>query len=118
MDKDCVFCKIAHGVIKAKRVGEGDAELERYFDMNEIDAIYDIAPQAPTHVVVFGRLHVTAVDYGRVIGELFRAAQFLATRVLQLPSYRLVTNIGPDAGQQVMHVHVHILGGKVLGPIG
>ena len=105
----CVFCNIVSGKIKARFV-EGVNE-------REVLAFHDINPQAPVHVVVIPRGHFLASKDSDVLATVMGTASEIAVDALGLSSFRLVLNCGPDAGQQVEHMHVHILGGKTLGPI-
>lgn len=103
---DCIFCKIVAGKIPAQKV----------LDTPEAVAFRDINPQAPHHYLVIPTRHVEAVkdlaDADRdLAGGLLLAARDVA-RQQGLDSYRLVVNTGPDAGQTVFHVHVHVLGGR------
>lgn len=107
---DCLFCKIADGRIPSDRVYEDD----------EVVAFRDIDPQAPVHVLVIPRRHIesadalTAADAATVMA-MFAAAQRVARALGVAESgYRLVTNIGADAGQSVPHLHLHLLGGRSL----
>lgn len=106
---DCLFCMIASGVIPADIIVENDNAL----------AFRDIDPKAPTHALVIPRSHFADVD------ELTESDPDLAGKLLALASevakleglgtgYRIVTNIGEDAGQSVAHVHFHVLGGRSL----
>ena len=102
----CLFCRIVAGEIPADVVYQDD----------EVLAFRDIAPQAPTHVLVIPREHIATVDqmgaeHGPVIVAMLEAAQRVANGV----SYRLVFNHGADAGQTVGHVHMHLLAGRKLG---
>ena len=102
----CLFCRIVAGEIPADVVYQ-DAE---------VIAFRDIAPRAPTHVLVIPREHIATVDemgseHGPVMVAMFEAAQ----RVAKGASYRLVFNHGDDAGQTVKHVHMHLLAGRKLG---
>jgi len=113
-DQDCIFCRIAAGDLGTAFVYESDAVV----------AFDDLAPQAETHVLVIPRSHVASVaDLGRdqddLLGELVAAANSVAmTRGLTESGYRLLTNHGKDAGQTVFHLHLHLLGGHTLGPLG
>lgn len=109
---DCIFCQIIAGQIPAKKAGESDNVL----------AFYDIAPKAPVHILVIPKQHLSsAADAGddrgeAVLGQVMRFAVNLAAE-LGLPErggYRLVTNIGPDGGQTVDHLHLHLLGGRTM----
>ncbi len=111
--EDCLFCKIAAGIIPSDKVYEDEQVL----------AFKDIAPQAPVHVIVIPKEHFAAS-----IAELTEAhASAVAHIILTLPriadklgldgGYRVVTNCGKDAGQTVQHLHFHILGGKTLGEL-
>jgi histidine triad (HIT) family protein len=109
---DCLFCKVVRGEIPAKIVARTDHTV----------AFRDIDPKAPTHVLVIPTEHVSAVRAaagaaGReLIGRVFQAAAEVArTEGLDERGYRLVTNTGPDAGQSVDHLHVHVIGGRRLG---
>ena len=104
---DCIFCRIARGEVPAQLVYEED----------RVVAFRDLNPQAPTHVLVIPRRHVPALheagDDPALLGELLVAARAIAEREgLAAGGYRVVINNGPDAGQSVDHLHVHLLGGR------
>ncbi len=107
MTSDCLFCRIAAGEIPADLV----AEDERWV------AFRDIQPQAPVHVLVVPRAHLqSAIDLEadpELAGELLRAAVVAArAEGVDQDGYRVVTNVGERAGQSVMHLHFHVLGGR------
>jgi histidine triad (HIT) family protein len=110
---DCLFCRIASGELPSTKVAESELAL----------AFRDVAPQAPVHVLVIPKAHVTSAhtvsgEDAHVIGELV----LLAQRVAAIEGidgedrgYRLVMNVGPDANMSVPHLHLHVLGGRTLG---
>ena len=109
MPADCLFCRIAAGEIPATKVHEDD----------EVFAIRDIHPQAPTHVLVLPVRHVaSAADLteadASLLGRLFAVAAKLARDEGLDGGWRLVTNVGRDGGQSVDHLHLHLLGGRQL----
>jgi histidine triad (HIT) family protein len=110
---DCLFCRIVAGEIPAEVVAETERTL----------AFRDIGPQAPTHVLVVPREHYAdaaacaAADPG-LLGEVLAAGVAVAQAEGLTGGYRLLTNTGPDAGQSVHHLHVHVLGGRPLGALG
>lgn len=111
---DCLFCRIAAGEIPATVVHETETTL----------AFRDIAPQAPTHVVVIAKRHDNdAVALAKaapgVLDDLFLTAGEVAkAEGIEESGYRLLFNTGPDAGQTVFHAHLHVLGGRPLGRLG
>ncbi|HEV2088623.1 MAG TPA: HIT domain-containing protein [Cryptosporangiaceae bacterium] len=113
MAADCLFCRIVAGEVPATIVHETAGTL----------AFRDIAPKAPVHVLVIPRDHhrtigaLAAADPA-LAGELAAAAaQVAEAEGLGERGYRLLFNTGPDAGQEVFHVHGHVLGGRPLGPM-
>ena len=109
MPADCLFCRIAAGEIPATKVHEDDL----------VFAIRDINPQAPTHVLVMPLAHVvSAADLTEadapLLGRLFSVAAGLARSEGLDGGWRLVSNVGPDGGQSVAHLHVHLLGGRPM----
>ena len=105
----CLFCKIAAGEIPATKVYEDDTIL----------AFRDIAPQAPTHILVIPKAHIPSVDgvtaeNSSIVAHIFETIPAIAKAENLTNGYRVVSNCGPDAGQTVPHLHFHILGGKVL----
>lgn len=108
--EDCLFCKIVAGTIPSKKAYEDD----------EVLAFYDIDPQAPVHVLVIPKKHIQSADAVRpedagTVMAMFAAAQHVAHELgIDKTGYRIVTNIGQDAGQTVPHLHMHILGGRLL----
>lgn len=107
---DCLFCQIAAGTRPAKKVGETTHVL----------AFVDSHPQAPTHVLLIPKEHVadSAADlgpqHGTMLTELFGLAAKIAREERLDLGWRLVTNVGPEAGQSVYHLHVHLLGGRQM----
>lgn len=106
---DCLFCKIANGDIPSTKVYEDD----------QILAFRDIAPQAPTHILVIPKAHIPSVDgiteeNSAVVSHIFSVIPKIAAAEKLTGGYRVVSNCGPDAGQTVFHLHFHILGGKPL----
>ncbi len=104
---DCLFCSIAAGGIPSDVV----------FETDDVVAFNDINPAAPTHVLVIPKRHVaSAAELGPedagLLSALFEAAAQVG-RDLE-GGWRLVTNVGPDAGQSVFHLHFHVLGGRPL----
>jgi histidine triad (HIT) family protein len=107
-DPECLFCKIVAGDIPSDRVYEDD----------EVIVFRDIAPRAPTHVLAVPRRHVPSVadlgdDDGSLLAALFAALRRVAADT-GLADYRIVTNVGPGAGQSVFHLHFHLLGGRPM----
>jgi histidine triad (HIT) family protein len=101
---DCLFCRIVSGAIPSKKVAEDDATF----------AFEDIAPRAPTHILIVPKEHVSTMADASdeaLAGRLLLAAARVA-RARGLESYRLVINNGEGAGQTVFHLHVHLLGGR------
>jgi len=104
---DCIFCKIQ----------AGDFNTEFLFEDDRVVAFKDLSPQAPVHVLVIPRNHyesVNAIDDEALTGHLFTAAKKVAEK-LGLTDYRCVINTGPQAGQTVFHLHLHLLGGRDMG---
>src|SRR3954470_19658740 len=105
MTQDCLFCRIIRGEIPAKKVYEDDHTF----------AFEDIDPKAPTHVLVIPKKHVvglkeaTAED-AELVGRCHLAAAQIAKQRGIETGYRTVLNVGPDAGQSVFHMHVHLMG--------
>jgi len=109
MPADCLFCRIVAGEIPATKLHEDDLVV----------AIRDIGPQAPTHVLLMPVAHVASaadLDEGDapLLGRLFAVAASLARSEGLDHGWRLVTNVGPDAGQSVDHLHLHLLGGRPM----
>jgi histidine triad (HIT) family protein len=105
---DCLFCKISSGQIPSKKV----------FEDASVYAFHDIAPKAPTHVLVIPKKHIGRLaDAGQedrgLLGEVVSRAAAIA-KDLGLEHYRLVANNGEGAGQSVFHVHFHLLGGRPM----
>ncbi len=105
----CLFCKIIAGEIPSTKVYEDDAIL----------AFRDIAPQAPTHILVIPKAHISSVDgitaeNSALVAHIFEAIPAIAKAEGLENGYRVVSNCGSDAGQTVPHLHFHILGGKKL----
>lgn len=105
---DCLFCRMVSGEIKPDVVLETDALL----------AFRDINPQAPTHVLVVPKRHISTIndlaagDEG-LVGSLYLAAKEIAAREgVEESGYRTVMNCGEGAGQSVFHIHLHVLGGR------
>lgn len=113
MASDCLFCRIAAGEIPATVVYETGTTL----------AFRDIAPKAPVHVMVIPRAHhadLTAIggaDPGLAGEMLATAAEVAKAEGLTEGGYRVIINTGPHSGQEVFHVHAHVLGGAPLGPM-
>jgi histidine triad (HIT) family protein len=108
-DPDCLFCKIVAGEIPSDRVLETD----------DVIAFRDIAPQAPTHVLVIPRRHIpdahALTDGDRpLLAALFDAVRRIADEAGLERGYRVVTNVGPESGQTVFHLHLHLLGGRPM----
>ncbi len=106
MTEPCLFCRIVRGEIPAARV----AETERCVAFRDID------PRAPTHVLVIPREHVASLNEATdatMLGELsLLAAKVARDEGIADGGYRTVVNTGPDAGQTVFHLHLHLLGGR------
>ena len=108
MSTDCLFCRIVAGAIPSTTVHEDDVVL----------AIRDIAPQAPTHILVIPRAHIeSALDLtdadSVVVGRIFAVAADLArSEGIADAGYRLVSNVGAWGGQSVDHLHLHLMGGR------
>ena len=110
MKNDCLFCAIAAGEIPSNKVYEDDLCY----------AFYDIAPQAPTHFLVIPKEHIGSVaeigaENSAVVAHIFEVIAKL-TKELGLESYRVVSNIGEQAGQSVFHLHFHIVPRYKDGP--
>ncbi|MEA2517812.1 MAG: histidine triad family protein [Actinomycetota bacterium] len=106
---DCLFCKIVAGEVPSDKVLETDDVL----------AFRDINPGAPTHVLVIPKRHVASVHElehsdAEEVASLFDAIKQVAEQEGVAHGYRVVTNVGADAGQSVFHLHLHVLGGRPL----
>jgi histidine triad (HIT) family protein len=106
---DCLFCRIIRKEIPSQSAYEDDS----------VYAFHDINPQAPTHVLVVPKRHIEGVaqlhpEDEKTAGRLMVEAKRIAD-ALGLRSYRLVFNQGPEAGQSVFHLHLHLLGGRRMG---
>jgi histidine triad (HIT) family protein len=108
MSLTCVFCQIVAGRIPAQRVAESEGVL----------AFRDINPQAPHHILLIPKHHradsLGDLDDPDVAGEMIALARKVAAELGLEGGWRLVANVGPDAGQSVDHVHFHLLGGRRL----
>lgn len=109
---ECIFCRIAAGEIPAEVVHRDE----------DIIAIRDIDPQAPKHILIIPRSHIPSLaQVSQEQRELMGRAVLLAVELargegMAQSGYRLVINSGPDGGQVVPHLHLHLLGGRALSP--
>ena len=109
--EDCIFCKIIKGEIPANKVYEDDDVL----------AFHDINPAAPIHILVIPKKHISMLtdlttEDEALVGKIYTTINKIATQEgFDKQGYRVITNCGKDSGQEVMHIHFHILGGKKLG---
>lgn len=106
---NCLFCKIVAGEIPSTKVYEDETVL----------AFRDIAPQAPTHILVIPKAHIASVaeinaDNSGVVAHIFEVIAKVAEAEGLADGYRVVSNCGDHAGQTVHHLHFHILGGRQL----
>ena len=105
-DPHCIFCKIVAGQIPAKKVHEDD----------ELLAFHDINPWAPVHILIIPKRHIVSmVDVGDADAGLLGRMMALSPRLMKelgvTNGYRHVINTGPDGRQEVMHLHLHVMGG-------
>lgn len=109
---ECVFCKIAKKEIKSDVV----------YEDTEVIAFKDIAPQAPVHIIIIPKEHKSGIsglsseqDY-KMLTHIYKAVNKIADVFkIKDSGYRVVVNSGPDAGQAVMHLHFHLVGGRKMG---
>ena len=109
--KDCIFCKIIKGEIPSNKVYEDE----------EILAFYDINPAAPIHILVIPKKHIDCIAHlnkedEQLIGKIYGVINKIAEeKGFKEQGFRVIVNSGEDGGQEVMHLHFHILAGKRLG---
>ena len=107
---DCLFCKIINGEIPSAKVYEDEL----------VYAFRDIEPQAPVHVLIIPKEHISSAnditdENAALIGHIFSvAAKIAASEGIAQNGYRIVNNCGEDGGQTVKHLHFHMLGGRAL----
>ena len=106
---DCIFCKIVAGDIPSTKVYEDDTVL----------AFRDINPEAPTHIIVIPKEHISSANEiceanSAVVAHIFEVIPKIAAAEGLVDGYRIITNIGENGGQSVHHLHFHLLGGKKL----
>jgi histidine triad (HIT) family protein len=106
---DCIFCKIANGQVPAKKAYEDEQAV----------AFYDLNPQAPTHLLVIPRRHITSLAHTTeedtpLLGHLLHLATQLAAQMQLDKGFRIVFNTGNNGGQTVHHLHLHLLGGRAM----
>ena len=106
---DCLFCRIISGEIPSTKVYEDET----------VFAFRDIHPQAPTHILVIPKVHISGcngvtAENSQVVSHIIEVIPQIAAAEHLTGGYRVVSNCGPDAGQTVPHLHFHILGGKTL----
>ena len=109
MQEDCIFCKIIKGEISSSKVYEDE----------EILAFKDINPLAPVHILIIPKKHIACakdlkVEDEALIGKMFTVINKIAEELNLENGYRIINNCGEDGGQEVMHLHFHLLGGKKL----
>lgn len=109
MASDCLFCRILRGETPAKKVYEDEHAF----------AFEDIHPQAPTHVLIVPKRHIVGLKEANAEdAQVMGHCQLVAARIARErgieDGYRTVYNVGPKAGQSVFHLHLHLLGGRVL----
>lgn len=107
-----VFGKIVRGELPCKKV----------FENERILAFWDIAPVAPVHILIVSKKEIKNLQHAKeedaaLLGEMMIVATKIADELDVEEGYRLLTNIGPDAGQVIYHLHFHLIGGRILGPI-
>lgn len=108
---DCIFCKIINGAIKSEKIYEND----------KIYAFADINPIAPVHILVIPKDHISGIDAldeknSAIMSDIFLGINECAKlKELDRSGFRVIINNGRDSGQEVFHIHAHILGGKKLG---
>ena len=107
---DCLVCGIINGEVPSAKVYEDDL----------VYAFKDINPQAPVHVLIVPKTHISSAaeltdENCAVVGHIFAVAAKIAKDLGLENGYRIINNCGKDGGQTLMHLHFHLLGGKVLG---
>lgn len=111
--QDCIFCKIVSKEVPSKGVYEDEV----------VYAFHDINPVAPIHILIVTKRHILGIqemeeEYEREVGHMFYVARRIAEQLGLAPDenlnggYRLVFNVGRDAGQSVFHLHLHLIGGR------
>ena len=110
-DSDCIFCKIARGDIPAKKV----------YEDRELLAFHDIAPKAPLHLLIIPKQHIVSLQqvdasHEVILGKMLVLAAKLAAENGSPDGFKTVINTGRVGGQEVYHLHVHVLGGPA--PVG
>ena len=108
-NSDCLFCRIVSKDVPAQVV----------LDRDDVLAFRDVNPQAPTHVLVIPKQHLASLEavedrHAQLLASLVEAVNEVAREDGVAGAYRLVTNIGRAAGQSVDHLHLHVLGGRVM----
>ncbi len=108
--ENCLFCKIAAGQIPADIV----------YQDQDVVAFKDINPQAPHHILIIPKRHIASMtdltpEDGPILAHIYVVARNIAHDLGLEQGYRFLTNVGPDAGQSVFHLHFHLLGGRKLG---
>ncbi len=111
VDPECIFCRIAEGSVPSSQVYADDTVI----------AFRDRNPVAPVHILVIPRRHIRGINSpqaqdGLILSSLVCAANQIAEQEgISERGYRLLWNVGPDAGQSIFHLHLHLLGGRPLG---
>ena len=110
---DCIFCKIVDGSAPATIVHRDE----------RVTAFRDLHPAAPTHILIVPNRHIHSVNAletadAEIVGHMLVIAKELAAKENLADGFRLVTNTGPQAGQTVFHMHLHLLGGRQLRAMG
>lgn len=112
--QDCVFCKIV----------ERQSPADILYEDDQVLAFRDARPAAPTHLLIVPKRHIPSVNElnqtdEALVGSLFSTARLLAEQEqVHQSGYRLIVNTGPDSGQAVFHIHMHLLGGQRMRSLG
>jgi histidine triad (HIT) family protein len=108
--ENCIFCSIIQGKIPSEKV----------FEDEQVLAFKDIKPEAPVHIIIIPKKHISSIndlEYNDndLIGHIYNVAKKITLELgINESGYRIVTNCGQDAGQSVLHIHFHLLGGRSL----
>jgi histidine triad (HIT) family protein len=111
MSDDCIFCKIAIGAIPSHKI----------YEDGEVFAFKDINPQAPIHIIIIPKKHISGLDNvcyddGQILGYIQVVAAKIAKQFSEMKNgFRVINNCGYAGGQTVLHIHYHLLGGRVFG---